>query len=1030
MDHQNNNGVPAAPQTFASSHLRVGRSSSLGNGATSPPSVSNDLPLPSSWNLQDEELRSSGPFSVRIHSRSAGHKTTVYADIPLPPLSLFCNRNMHNNSSESRKMWGVKKRSGDASNSIQSSAKYPTLSEQGNQLPSPSGGAHTKVYYFEVTMSSSGRSSRASFHVMIGLTDAEFQAAGVWPGEVPSSIGWGFSGLFVNGRQFSDGSTSARRFVNGDTIGCGIETSGLHRVFFTHNGRTIVQPSTATTMWNGDETGGSTSNSRFFPVVAFQRADGDGVLKANFGLDRIYPFRWLGDRSLSFLADQPGGRDARSNGHTVSMGALPNVPRSRSPSPYSGLDVSLLENDGGALTRSMRLLSSTSLAASATTQAASPRITTQSSSTSSSPTTLTPAVYGTRKSRRNLEDDDPSASANLDHFNMTRGNEIVNTPVWMAGASGLGQPGSPAAAQSFSGQVEAFNAPRADSDIPSLRRLDSSMWRSEERPQQQRATTAGSGYVYQPAATANNHPSEHSLPAVSSTRVSHNQPSDRSVLAGSDLDGVASGVVGHVSSEELLIDAKTHSMSLLEASKAKDSDFDLIRKLLENCKQDQEKLQVKLSTSLEEADTIDNLEELFGVNDGICMAIEAGKDVLKKEKASMGRKTMEGPTIDVLVQNEDVFSLICMLRAPNEKRLQAALALMDFAKENEVLRDEIRSSGGMHSFLTLYRTRGMTRELLVVASMAVAYTLPSFVISSQTSPSIGLKIMDCLRFLVIANPVSPNGVVISTDHMCQAASTGVNVLWVNAIQPLIAMEKTKKVSSNTRPALSPSQSMRFERLKSRAGGALFDQGQESIEIQELTESAVTLIAHLVKLSQTNQVRIDVGYNIVEQVCEIDEARPIAVQEGLLAIFVDWIRSGDINKIRPAASALRYLISIRDKYMAGWIHSQVVNEGAVKEIVKLLNESVGHDIRVAVAQMLSSLCIAPHTRAAVIDANCVSYLVALLYEHSAPASEELVHYAGSALLQLAACSMTRGSGTGALQPLGNSGNPLKHADVVK
>ena len=391
---------------------------------------------------------------------------------------------------------------------------------------------------------------------------------------------------------------------------------------------------------------------------------------------------------------------------------------------------------------------------------------------------------------------------------------------------------------------------------------------------------------------------------------------------------------------------------------------------------------------------------------------------------------MEGPTIDVLVQNEDIFSLICMLRAPNEKRLQAALALMDFAKENEALRNEIRSSGGMHSFLTLYRTRGMTRELQVVASMAVAYTLPSFVASSQTSSSVGLKIMECLRFLVTANSVSPNGVMITKDQMCQAASSGVNVLWLHAIQPLIAMENVKKASSNTRPALNPSQSIRFGRVKPRAGGGIFDQGQESIEIQELTESAVTLIAYLVKLSQTGQVRIDVGYNIIEQVCEIDEARPIAVREGLLTIFVDWIRSGDIDRIRPAASALRYLISIHDKYMAGWIHSQVVNEGAIREIVKLLNESVGHDVRVAVAQMLSALCIAPHTRAAVIDANCVSYLVALLYEHSAPDSEELVYCAGSALLQLAACSMMSAGGSSGLKVLGNADNSTKQADVVK
>ena len=473
-------------------------------------------------------------------------------------------------------------------------------------------------------------------------------------------------------------------------------------------------------------------------------------------------------------------------------------------------------------------------------------------------------------------------------------------------------------------------------------------------------------------------------------------------------NGGTPGVVAHVASGELLQDAKENIRSLLTATKSSDIDASQIRELLECCKKDQEKLQVKLSNALEEADAIDNLEELFGLNDEICTAIEAAKDTLKKHKEKGKKRAVEGPTIDVLVENQDVFSLICMLRAPNEKRLQAALALMMFAKENNALSNEIRSSGGMHSFLTMFRTRGTTRELQVVACMAIAYTLPSFVASSQTTPSLGIKILECLRFLVTSNPVSPNGVVISKEDMCHAASVGVSVLWINAIQPLITMEKVKKESKKARPALKQSQSLRFGRIRSRGGGGVFDQSHESMEIQELTESAVTLIAHLAKLTQTKQLRIEIGYNIVEQVCEVDEARPIAVREGLLAIIVEWIRSGDINKIRPAASALRYLISIEDKYMAGWIHSQVVNEGAIREIVKLLNESVGHYVRVAVAQMLSALCVAPHTRAAVVDANCVSYLVALLYEHTSPDSEEMVFCAGSALLQLAAGAMMRAS----------------------
>jgi hypothetical protein len=372
-----------------------------------------------------------------------------------------------------------------------------------------------------------------------------------------------------------------------------------------------------------------------------------------------------------------------------------------------------------------------------------------------------------------------------------------------------------------------------------------------------------------------------------------------------------------------------------------------------------------------------------------------------------------------------------MLRAPNEKRLAAALALMQFARESESLRNDIRSSGGVHSFLTLFRTKGIGRDLQLVSGLTVAYVLPIFLASSQISSAVGLKMVEILRFLVASKPISPQGYYITREEMCKAASVGVNVLWINAIQPLIALEKAKEDSKQNRPALRSSTSVRFGRLRGQTGGGVFDQGQESIEIQELTELAVTLIAHIAKLTHSGELIIDMGYNIVEQVCEVDAARPIAVREGLLRILVDWIRSKDVDKVRPAASALRYLISIQDKYMAGWIHSQVVNEGAVGEIVKLLNESVGHDVRVAVAQMLSALCVAPHTRAAVVEAKCVSYLVALLYEHSSPASEEMVHYAGTALLQLAAGAMIRASAlTGNILSVVDSAAPDKQETVVK
>lgn len=113
-----------------------------------------------------------------------------------------------------------------------------------------------------------------------------------------------------------------------------------------------------------------------------------------------------------------------------------------------------------------------------------------------------------------------------------------------------------------------------------------------------------------------------------------------------------------------------------------------------------------------------------------------------------------------------------------------------------------------------------------------------------------------------------------------------------------------------------------------------------------------------------------------------------------------MRSKDREKIRAAATALRDLTSTLDKYMAGWIHSQIVNEGALSEIVELsVSQSVGHDVRLAVAQILSTLWVAPHTRAVVVEAQCINYLIPSLWDHSDPSS------AGNALLQLTAGAMT-------------------------
>ena len=144
------------------------------------------------------------------------------------------------------------------------------------------------------------------------------------------------------------------------------------------------------------------------------------------------------------------------------------------------------------------------------------------------------------------------------------------------------------------------------------------------------------------------------------------------------------------------------------------------------------------------------------------------------------RRHQEGPSLDIesLVENRDVLALICTLREQHSgRRLDAALALMRFAREAEggdqekiQLRKEIRSSGGLYCFLTLFSTTGISYKLQVVAALAVAYLLPAFVYTPLEIPlSLFPNILKTLRFLSRARPVSAGDESITSQEMFEAS---------------------------------------------------------------------------------------------------------------------------------------------------------------------------------------------------------------------------------------------------------------------
>ena len=529
-------------------------------------------------------------------------------------------------------------------------------------------------------------------------------------------------------------------------------------------------------------------------------------------------------------------------------------------------------------------------------------------------------------------------------------------------------------------------------------------------------------------------------------------------------------------------------------------DLDYLQNLLALC----EDMQSRVTLAIEQAfasasggDDTQYTEDLFQLNDVIIESVRVAtltRDEFQKMPASNGgdgtpalRASFESDKqesvtdslmphrehgadstdgqvsldVSVLAEKKDVFTLICMLRAQqDERRLEAAVALMKFARNAESqtctdedirVRNEIRSSGGMHSLLTLFRTRGTLYETKVVVALAVSYLLPSFVDAMSTSPApgLGLKIMECLRMLSIARSISPNGETITAEESFKASAKGLFIFWINHLLPmLVRMGKQEEGKTDEAKVEDPGQPLvrtssvggRIRSGRTSSGGRTFDQRKEAMELEELLKMTVSLIIFIaqpqVPKDGATVVRGDSGLEtsrctLVEQVCAVEVARPIAVREGILKILVCWIKSMDPEKIRPAASALRHLTSIKDKYMAGWIHSQMVNEGALSEIVKLTSEldhGIGHDVQLAVAQILSSLCVAPHTRAAVVDANGIALLIQFLCEHKESPSEEGALYAGSALLQLAAGAITRASVFGE-EELDLSVVPLDKSDMV-
>ena len=476
-------------------------------------------------------------------------------------------------------------------------------------------------------------------------------------------------------------------------------------------------------------------------------------------------------------------------------------------------------------------------------------------------------------------------------------------------------------------------------------------------------------------------------------------------------------------SEKAIDDAKENAYSARRMMASGDVDFDFLQTVLNLCRTEQQIVAQAIEDTMFHDEINADLGVLIDLNNNILDVLETGDRMVCKTnrydeqyhaKSSAAKTT--NLDVEELVDKRDIFSLICMLRVQtNNKRLDAAYALMQFSRAAErnpdkggiMLRDEIRSSGGLHSLLTLFRVPDTSHELRAITALAVAYLVPALVeSSSETPPSVVLRVVECLKYLSTIHPLSYRGELLKKDEMRNASTLALGSLWVNHLESLI--------SSNQ--IVVPEQSIIVQRgvptQKERNRGG--DQRREMLIIGELLDETVSLIMFFAKIEAKGMKELqDCSftriYTLVEHVCAMEIARPMAVREGVLQALICWIQSQDRDRIRSACSALRDITSVVDQYMAGWINSEMVNQGAVQCLANLTQDfTLTREVRLSIAQILSSLCAAPYTRAAVIETNCINFLIGILYDHNDPSSSEVAIYAGRAILQLAAGAISRAS----------------------
>jgi len=352
---------------------------------------------------------------------------------------------------------------------------------------------------------------------------------------------------------------------------------------------------------------------------------------------------------------------------------------------------------------------------------------------------------------------------------------------------------------------------------------------------------------------------------------------------------------------------------------------------------------------------------------------------------------------------QKLFHLTCMLQEQHqEEQLEAAWSLMELAiswrhsrrHEDLGFQNTMNSVGAMDSLLSLFSTQTTSYNVQVVAALAVAYMLLFFPEDSM-SPRVGFRVIHALRLLSKTGTVTWKAKEVTKEDLFNASVVGIFQFWNCQIVPILTIMQSETSSADPATTLGINAITSWTHYPS--------QPQE--ESAQLLEMTVILIIQIAEARE--HVRSDALLQLIVQLCAEDIAQPIAFQQCILNVLVSWIQSTDSGKICSAAVALRHLAFFKMSYMAGLIHSQIIEKGVLEGIINMwppVDFCVRREIQIQVAHVIYVLCMSPHTRASVVKAEAVPLLVQFIYDYVS--SEECAYLAGSALSLLAAEEITK------------------------